>query len=198
MLPFMSKIANLETLVKTHTYILLLRAVNVVGANSLTMKDFTRLLGALGLKNVKTYIQTGNAVFQASEADATSLPDKIKAKIRRSHGFAPEIILLRLDELENAIASNPYPAADSNPRALHLTFLSSAPVSPDLTACDKCRAASEQFTLKEKVFYFYAPDGVGRSRLFSRVEKLLGCAGTARNWRTACKLLEIARQTAGR
>jgi uncharacterized protein (DUF1697 family) len=178
----------------TNTFILLLRAVNVAGANSMGTKDFVRLLESMGLKNVKTYIQTGNAVFSAHETEAAALPEKIKARIRRVHGFAPEVILLRLDELEGAIASNPYPGADSDPKALHLTFLAVAPKTPDLSTLEKFRKDSEHYSLKGRAFYFWAPEGVGRSKLFSRIEKSLGVPGTARNWRTVCKLLELARE----
>jgi len=179
-----------------NTYIALLRGINAGGANSLPMKDFVGLLEGIGLRNIKTYIQTGNAVFQAKESDAAELPATIKTRIKHSHGFAPEVVLLRLDELESAIASNPYPEADSDPKALHLIFFSCTPKTPDLTALEKIRKDSECFVLTGRVFYFYAPEGVGRSKLFSRIEKSLGVVGTARNWRTACKILEMAQQIA--
>ncbi|MFZ5876092.1 MAG: DUF1697 domain-containing protein [Nitrospirota bacterium] len=179
-----------------NTYIALLRAINAGGVNSLPMKDFVKLLDSMRLDNVKTYIQTGNAVFHAKETAVAGLPDKIKATIQRSRGFTPEVILLRLDELESAIASNPYPEADSDPKTLHLTFLLRAPRAPDLTALEKIRKNSERFALKGRVFYFHAPDGVARSKAFSRIEKSLGVVGTARNWRTACRILEMAQQIA--
>jgi uncharacterized protein (DUF1697 family) len=108
------------------------------------------------------------------------------------------VILLSVDELEGAIASNPYPDADSNHKALHLMFLTTAPKNADLSACEKYRGATELCSLNGRVFYFWAPEGVGRSKLFSRIEKLLGVTGTARNWRTTCKLLELAREDPGK
>ena len=178
------------------TFVAMLRAVNVGGANSLPTTEFVRVLEALGLGSVKTYIQTGNAVFNANSREGAGLSQKIKDRIRVSHGFAPEVILLRLEELEDAVAANPYPVANSSPKSLHLTFLASAPRNPDLTALEKWRTKSEQYALKGRIFYFYAPEGVGRSKLFSRIEKVLGVCGTARNWRTTCKLLGMAREFA--
>jgi uncharacterized protein (DUF1697 family) len=180
----------------TNTYIALLRAVNAGGANSLPMKGFVQLLENMGLTNIKTYIQSGNAVFHAEDADAAELPAKIKAEITRSYGFASEVILLRLDELESAVASNPYPEADVDPKSLHLIFLASVPKTPDLTTIERVRKDSERVTLKGRVLYFHASEGVGRSRLFAQMERLLGVVGTARNWRTACKLMELAQQVA--
>jgi uncharacterized protein (DUF1697 family) len=178
------------------TFIALLRAVNVGGVNTLPTKDFVNLLEGLGFKNIKTYIQTGNAVFQTSDKDGSKLAGRIKATINRDIGFAPEVILFSRDELEKAIKSNPYPEAESesDPKSLHLTFLSTAPKSPDLATIGKWLKDSERFTLKERVFYFHAPEGVGRSKAFSKIEKSLGVPGTARNWRTACALAAMAQQ----
>src|SRR5436190_23086200 len=107
----------------TETFIAFLRGVNVGGANSISTKDLIRILESLGLKNVKTYIQSGNLVFQANKTQAASLPEKIKARLQRSHGFAPDVILFSLGELKKTIAANPYPEADANPKALHFVFL---------------------------------------------------------------------------
>jgi len=180
----------------TGTYILLLRSVNVGGTGSLPMKDFIGLLEKLGLAGVRTYIQSGNAVFRASRTQATRLPARIRAGLSRKLGFAPAVILLRLEDLESAIAANPYPKAGAAPQSLHLTFLASAPLEPDLAALEKLRKGNERFALKGRVFYLYAPDGVGKSRLFARIEGSLGVAGTSRNWRTVRKLQELAREVA--
>jgi len=178
----------------TNTFILLLRGVNVGGANSLSAANFVRILEALGLKQVKTYIQSGNAVFQCETAQIPTLCQKMRALFQRRHGLAPEIVLLRLDELEHAIAANPYAGADADPKALHLTFLVSAPKDPDFTSVESVREDAEHYSLKGRVFYFWAPAGIGRSKAFSRIEKALKTPGTARNWRTVCKLRDLARE----
>ena len=177
----------------TGTYILLLRAVNVGGTGSLPMKDLVALLEKLGLAEIRTTIQSGNAVFRTSRAQAAKLPAKIRARLNRKLGFAPEIILLRLEDLESAIASNPYREAEAEPGSLQLTFLASVPKAPDLAALEKLRKDNERFALKGRVFYLHAPDGFGKSRLAARIEGALGVAGTARNWRTVLKLQELAR-----
>jgi uncharacterized protein (DUF1697 family) len=177
----------------TGTYILLLRSVNVGGTGSLPTKDLVGLLEKLGVADIRTYIQSGNAVFRASRAQAARLPEKMRAGLGRRLGFAPEVILLRLEDLESAIAANPFPEAQSEPGSLQLTFLASVPKAPDLAALEKLRSEKERFALKAKVFYLHAPDGVGKSRLAARIEGALGVAGTTRNWRTVLKLQELAR-----
>ncbi|MBF0292097.1 MAG: DUF1697 domain-containing protein [Nitrospinae bacterium] len=176
------------------TFIALLRAINVSGVNTLPTKDFVALLEGLGFRKIKTYIQTGNAVFEANDKDCSKLAGKIKAAINRDFGFTPEALLFTSDEFEKAIKANPYPEAESDPKSLHLIFLAAAPKSPDLAVIEKLLKDSERFTLKGRVFYFHAPEGVGRSKAFSKIEKALGLPGTARNFRTVRTLADMARE----
>jgi uncharacterized protein (DUF1697 family) len=176
------------------TYIALFRGINVGGNNMLPMKELTAVLEKLGADSVKTYIQSGNAVFQHQTASASQLSSRIGTAIKENHGFEPQVFLLDLGEMEQVIASNPFPEAESEPKTLHLYFLASEPRNPDLKALDSLKQDNEQFKLTDKVFYLYAPDGIGRSKLAARVEKALGVAVTARNWRTVCKILELAQQ----
>ena len=97
-----------------------------------------------------------------------------------------------MDELEQAIRSNPYTEAESSPKSLHLFFLAEAPPNPDLEKLAAIRAESERFCLLGKVFYLYAPDGIGRSKLAAGAEKALGVPATARNWRSVCQIMELA------
>lgn len=175
-----------------NTYIALFRGINVGGKNLLPMRELVPLFEALGMRNVRTYIQSGNVVFEGEDVHAAKLSDQIGAAVRKSHGFAPHLIILESEELTEAIASNPYPEAESDPRTLHLTFLSSVPESPDLEALESIKRDSERFMLDGKVFYLHALEGVGRSKLASRIEKSLGVAGTARNWRSVCAIEAMA------
>ncbi len=174
------------------TYIALLRGLG--GKNTFPMKGLVSLLEEMGLDKVRTYIQSGNAIFQSKKMGPPELSEAIKVAIENRYGFAPQVIILTPDELVQAIAANPYPQAEAEPKTLHLTFLASTPGSPDLDSLERLRNPSERFALKGKVFYFHAPEGVGRSKLFARIEKALGVPGTARNWRSVCKIREMADQ----
>ena len=176
------------------TYIAFFRGINVGGHNLLPMHELVGVLEGLGLHNIKTYIQSGNVVFQSEKIDTSGLSDKISVAINKRHGFTPQVFLLELDELENAIASNPFPEAESEPKTLHLYFLALVPKSPDLKTLEGIKRESERFKLKGKVFYLHAPDGIGRSKLAVQAEKSLGIAVTARNWRTVSKVLAMAKQ----
>lgn len=176
------------------TYIALFRGINVGGNNILPMKALAALLEKLGAHNVKTYIQSGNAVFQHAEENIPQLSSRISAAIKESHGFEPRVLLLELTELERALAANPFPEAEAEPKTLHLYFLAASPAAPDLSMLDNLKRDNEAFQLIDKVFYLHAPDGIGRSKLAERVEKALGVAATARNWRTVSQVMAMAEQ----
>ncbi len=173
------------------TLIALLRGINVIGNNKLPMTELAALLADMGLRDVQTYIQSGNVVFRSNLKNKAALAARISATIEAQHGFAPQVLLLDAAELHRAMAGNPYPDAASAPRTLHLFFLADAPQHPDLKALDAIRSGGERFELAGKVFYLHTPDGFGPSKLAARVEKSLGVAATARNWSTVCKLAEM-------
>jgi uncharacterized protein (DUF1697 family) len=175
-------------------FIALLRGINVGGRNRLPMRELVEVLEGLGLRNVKTYIQSGNVVFQSETVDALELAAKMGAAINERHGFTPHVFVLELDELKDAIASNPFPEAESEPKMLHLYFLACVPENPDLKTLENIKRDSERFQLKGKVFYLHTPDGIGRSKLAARVEKSLGVAVTARNWRSVRKIMDMVKR----
>jgi uncharacterized protein (DUF1697 family) len=176
------------------TYIALFRGINVGRSNALSMKELIALLEKLGAQDVKTYIQSGNVVLRAKEKDASKISNQIGAEIRRRRGFEPHVLFLEVAELEKAIAQNPFPEAESEPKTLHIGFLDSAPTNPNLKALGGLKTTSERFVLKHNVFYLHAPDGIGRSKLAANAERLLGVSMTDRNWRTVCKIAMLAKE----
>lgn len=173
-------------------YIALLRGINIGGHNKLPMSELAALMTGMGLRDVQTYIQSGNVVFRSAAKDRAALAAKISAAIRAQHGFEPLVWLLDAAELREAMANNPYPEAEAVPTSLHLLFLAKVPPHPKLEELDALRAGRERYTLAGKLFYLHAPDGVGRSKLAASAERLLGVATTGRNWNTVCKLAEMA------
>jgi uncharacterized protein (DUF1697 family) len=172
------------------TYIALLRGIGG-GIRSLQMKPLIKAVEAIGLADVRTYIATGNIVF-SSRKKAPQLARQIEACIEKQFGFRSTTVVLSAAELERAIKDNPFPQADKEPTSLHLFFLAAKPKAPQLEAMLEIKAPNEQFMLQKQVFYFYAPTGFGVSKLAPRIERLLGVAATARNWRTVGKVNEMA------
>lgn len=174
------------------TYIALLRGINVGGKSALPMKELVAILEETGAQKIRTYIQSGNVVFESAENNLARLSKQLSAEIMKRRGFKPYVHILTREALVRAIAENPFPEAEDDPASLHLGFLASSPKSPDLEKLSGLRKESERFHLTEGVFYLHAPEGVGRSKLAASSEKLLGVPMTDRNWRTVCKVMEIA------
>ena len=104
------------------TYVALLRGINVGGNNVLSMKNLVALLENIGSKNVKTYIQSGNAVFEHEEEDASLLSSRIRTTIQKSNGFEPQLLLLELEDIERAVDRTRFPKRNPNLRLCIYTF----------------------------------------------------------------------------
>lgn len=173
------------------TYIALLRGINIGGHRLLPMKALTAILQELGATEVKTYIQSGNAVFQSRERNTASFAGRLTAEIGKRHGFEPHVLIIEPRTLAKVIADNPFPDALGDPVTLHVGFLAATPPSPDLAKLARLKKGSERYHLGDGVFYMHFPEGAGRSKLAAGAEKALGVPMTGRNWKTVCKLMEL-------
>ncbi len=173
-----------------NTYIALLRGINVGGSGRLPMKELVEHLESQGCRSVRTYIQSGNAVFEHAAA-APVLTRQIRAALGAALGFEPALLLMTPKQLTRAASRNPFPEGEQDPAKLHLYFLAARPKQPDLDRLQGIAKANERFALEEDVLYLHAPDGIGRSKLAANVERVLGVSGTGRNWRTVQKLLDL-------
>lgn len=179
-----------------NVWITLLRGINVGGHNKLPMKDFRALLTSLGHEDVATYIQSGNAVFRSGASDAGALASTIRGAIDAAFDFAPDVLVISMQDLTAAMQNNPYADSEPDHKALHVSFLADEPASPDLETMQRLATQGENFSLDSRVFYLHAPNGIGRSKLAARVERLLGVSATSRNWRTVGRLYEMANKLA--
>ena len=178
------------------TLIVWLRGVNVGGKNRLPMKAWREQLEALGARDVRTYIQSGNAVFRSAKGSVKSWQDRIAAEIESQQGFRPQVLILDSCQLARVVAENPYPQLTDQPKALHVFFWDRASSAPRLDEMRRLKSESESFELGTHALYMAAPEGIGRSRLAAAVERLLGVPVSARNWRTVMALQAMAEELA--
>jgi uncharacterized protein (DUF1697 family) len=176
------------------TYVALFRGINVGGKNLLPMKELIALLENQNIKNVRTYIQSGNVVFQSDVKNLQQLTKKISEAVKKSRGFEPQILVMEIEKFEKAIKANPFPEAESKPERLHLFFMATEARNLNPKKIEDNKSASERYKLIGSVFYLHAPDGIGRSKLAANVERLIGIPMTARNWRTANNIMAIAKE----
>lgn len=173
-------------------WIMLLRGINVGGNNIVPMKQLAAMLNELGCEKVTTYIQSGNVLLQHSQSDGQILAQQITAKMQQTFGFEPKTLLLTLEQFQQAASNNPFPQAETEPKTLHMFFLAEPEVELDVEKLNSLKKPNEEFRLIEQVFYLHAPDGLGRSKLAEKVERILAVPTTARNWNTVNKLLGLA------
>jgi len=171
-------------------FIAFFRGINVGGHNILPMKDLIDILQSLGCTDVRTYIQSGNVVFSRDLSDRKVFSERIAERIERSFKFKPSVLLLTREELSLRIENNPFPTDEG--KNLHFYFLERIPEDPDLDRARSLKSPTEEFLLKDDVFYLFAPDGIGRSKLAAKVESCLGVPATARNYNTVMKVLSMA------
>ena len=175
-----------------NTYIALLRGINVSGHKKIKMPDLKAMFEALGFTNVRTYIQSGNVVFESNSAK--DLESKISAKIQEQFGFEVSVICRTAKEMEQVIARNPYAKmVDFEAEKLYVTFLQETPSEEKLEALKAFTFEPEMYTVSGKEIYVYCFNGYGNTKLEnSFFEKKLKVAASTRNWRTVNKLIEMS------
>jgi uncharacterized protein (DUF1697 family) len=184
------------------THVALLRGINVGGKNKVAMADLRELVGALGYTEVSTYIQSGNVLFTAPNGtDCAEAGQAMAAAITAKTGAKSPVVVVPSGELAKIHAANPFPD-EENQKLVHAVVLSEPP-GTELTA--KLAAAVRQSddkgrrdvaTVVGRTIYLHTPDGFGTSDLSATVMRIVsspktGLTGTARNFATLTKLLEL-------
>lgn len=165
----------------------LLRGVNVSGAGKLPMAEFRALLGGMGLGAVRTYIQSGNAVFD-SDRPAAELEAAIRDSVAAQFGFAPETFVLTAEEIGAALTDHPFGEAD--PKFVHVCFLRETPVL-DEAALRALALPGDGWHVGTRRVTLHTPGGYGTSKLAERLPRLLPKPMTARNLRSIAALVEM-------
>ena len=179
-------------------FICLLRGVNVGGNKMLKMDALKALCGTIGLRDAKTYLQSGNVVFRSDETDRFFLTTRIQEGIRKKSGLDVKVILRTADELRKVIAANPLNAEERNPKALLVAFLG-GPITKEAKALlASLKIPSEELHFGKQELYLYFPEGIVTSKLSNALtEKKVGVNVTARNWNTVNALLTMAEEIDG-
>lgn len=173
--------------------ICLLRGVNVGGHNQIRMDSLRDLCESLKLCDAQTYIQSGNVVFQSSERDLDKLSARIESAIEKKHGFRPDVVLRTAAEMRAVIAGNPFAKRkEVEPNKLIVTFVAHELSAEVKAAVLGLKPDPEEIRMHGRELYIYFPEGSGRSKLVPLLSRAMKNSGTARNWNTVIKLLEMA------
>ena len=174
-------------------YLGLLRAVNVGGKNTINMAELRGALEAIELQHVRTYIQSGNLMFDSDQSER-AVRQAIERQIAQRFGFHIDVIVKTLTAFERVITDCPFigPTEPTTvPSGLAVAFLSEPPDDDAVTALARYASSEEHFRVMGREVYLLLPRGLGRSKLVAQVHKL-GPAATIRNWNTVQKLHALA------
>ena len=174
-----------------NTYIALLRGINVSGHKKIKMPDLKAMFETLGFTNVRTYIQSGNVVFESNAAE--ELESKISTKIQEQFGFEVSVICRTAEEMEQVITRNPYAEmVGFEAEKLYVTFLQQTPSEEKLEALKAFTFEPEMYTVSGREIYVYCFNGYGNTKLNNTFfEKKLKVSATTRNWRTVNELVRL-------
>lgn len=157
------------------------------------MAELSAALRASGCAGVRTWGQSGNAVFRAVPAAAREGADRVAAAIERRIGRRVPVVLRTAGDLAATVAGNPFPDDEGLAQSLHVGFMAVRPPADRIAALDPGRSRPDECAVRGREIYLRLPRGAARSKFTKAYfESVLGTAPTFRNWRTLRKLLETA------
>jgi len=177
-------------------YIAFLRAINVSGQKLIKMERLREIFAIPGIKNISTFIQSGNVIFDAKETDAAKLTAKIEKQLAKQLGYEVEVFLRTTGELEQVIKNNPFPGAKlGKDLALYIVFLTHEPGNDEKKMIAGLSNEVDNLRIIGRELYALIKKD-GAKSLFSNmlVERKLKQLSTSRNQTTVNKILELARQ----
>ena len=179
-----------------NTYIALLRGINVSGQNIIKMADLKILLSNAGLKNVVTYIQSGNIIFSSEEKNKDVLEQLIANCIKEKYDYQIKVLVLTKLYLKQIFDELPFHKNNNlDTKKLGVTFLNTSTIEENIEKILNLKSDDEQLIFKDKVIYMYCANGFGRTKLTNKnIETKLKVSATSRNWNTITKLVQLSNQ----
>ena len=174
-------------------YIALLRGINVSGQKMIKMEELKKAMEELEFSNVRTYIQSGNILFENEKSYPSLIAEKIAGKILNRFGFDVPVIIRTLQELESISRNNPYSLKrNEDVSSLHVTFLAGEPDPEKVKEIGKNMFLPDEFFISGKEIYLFCPNGYSRTKLTNTFfESKMKTTATTRNWKTIQTLLTL-------
>ena len=174
------------------TYIAFLRGINVSGQKKIKMAELRLSLERIGLENIRTYIQSGNLVFQSNSQNKAVLEEQITQQIAKDFGFEVPVIITSPKTMQRILEHNPFAKAEDLARC-YFVFLKNSPDPERVDRFYQLKYENEQFHITDFCVYLYCNAGYGKAKLNNNlIEQKLKVMATTRNLRTLQKLLELA------
>jgi uncharacterized protein (DUF1697 family) len=171
--------------------VLLLRGINLGSRKRIAMADLRELLSTRGYGDVRTYLQSGNAVVSSDRPPAEVEAD-VSAAIAAELGHEVTVTARTADEIAEVVRDDPFADVRTDPRFHQALFLCAEPDAEALAALADADFSPERLVIAPRVLHAWCPDGVNDSPLLKALSRVRANT-TARNWRTVEALAEMAR-----
>lgn len=166
----------------------LLRGINLGRNKRIAMAELRDMLEGLGYDDVRTLLQSGNALFHTTDKPAV-VERAVERAIADRFGFDVPVMVRTGAQLRDVVATSPFDAIADDPKRYQVVFLSKAPDAAAVRALTDADHGAEQFAAKGREFYCWCPEGVQNSVLLKAIDKSkTGADATVRNWNTVTKL----------
>lgn len=176
---------------KDMKYVAFLRGINVGAKTVIKMAELREVFTSLGFENVKTYIQSGNVIFETRKTDDKKLSQKIENAVEEKF-FKTPVMVRSIEEIKDAIENNPFKNEEFEDKLFHLVFLAEKLPDEKIEILLSKNCEHEKFAVRNREVYCLLRDGVADSLLGKKfIDNKLKTPATARNWRTINKLLEF-------
>jgi uncharacterized protein (DUF1697 family) len=172
--------------------IVLLRGVNLVKRNRVSMPILREALEEAGFEDVATYVQSGNVVVTSTRRPA-AVAKAVAAAIDDRFGLHIQVTVRTRSELAKVVERNPLGSVADDPKRYQVTFLDGKPDPTALETLEAAASGGERVVAVGREIYTWHPSGLGRSKLARLLSgKALGATATSRNWSTVTALLALA------
>jgi uncharacterized protein (DUF1697 family) len=172
-------------------YAAFLRGINVGGHKIIKMKDLAEALSGAGYKNVRTYIQSGNVIFESSKKNNKVIEKDLSKLIMKSFGHEVDIMVRTQKEVEDVIKKAPFKKKDSD-KKLYVTFLQDKLTAENTKLLKSLNNAAETFHIIGKEIYTVRDPEVQYDKTtLGSFDKKLKVPTTTRNWNVINKITEL-------
>src|SRR5215212_9051399 len=174
-------------------FVALLRGINVGGHARVAMPALRELLESLGYQRVRTYLQSGNVVFEVADQSTDHVAESVTSAVAKEMDLTISVLIRTAREIDRVAEGNPFLGGKRDPSYLHVTFLESTPSPEKSKAFRTPEGQTDELQLIDREVYLYCPGGYGKTKLNNTfIERRLGVPATTRNWKTVTSLQEMA------
>ncbi len=178
----------------------MLRGVNLGPHNRIKMDALRALYESLGLRDVQSYVQSGNILYRTSKRDLEAVARQVEEAMLERHGIRTAIVQRSCEDLRGVVERNPFAGREGiDPARLGVTFLREDPGQAARDQAAALAVGPEEMHLTGREMYVYYVNGFARTKFPGvAIEKTLKTTGTTRNWNSVTKLLELSEAAATR